>query len=291
MKEKITNDGLNKKDKTFKICGISIWRILAYFIIYSILGYFIETIFGLITKGVLENRKSFIIGPFCAIYGLGAVAMILPLQYFKKNNYSLFFGGFIIGSIIEFIVSLFGEYVLHVRWWDYSSEPLNLDGRICVSYSLFWGVLAIYLITHANVKVDELINKLKIILKNNVNIMKGLVLGLITFLFLDCVYTGIALNLFYVRLQKNYNLELQGVDKLSQTYTKLYEENENIRKFVDKYLNDEVILRTFPNLRVIDKNGNMIYIDSVIKTIEPYYFKLYDPRDRLESLKQRYGEE
>jgi len=92
MEEKITDNNLNSKDKTFKICGITIWRILAYFVIYSVLGYFIETTFGLLTKGVLESRKSFIIGPFCAIYGVGAVAMILPLQYFKKNNYSLFFG-------------------------------------------------------------------------------------------------------------------------------------------------------------------------------------------------------
>lgn len=65
---------MEKKEKEhIKICGISIWRILAYFVVYSVAGFIIETIFGLLTKGVLESRKSFLYGPFCSIYGLGAV--------------------------------------------------------------------------------------------------------------------------------------------------------------------------------------------------------------------------
>ncbi len=291
MEKEIKNNSIEKNNKTFKICGITIWRILAYFVLYSILGYIIETVFGLLTKGVLESRKSFLIGPFCAIYGLGAVAIILPLQYFKKNNYSLFFGGFLIGSIVEYIVSWFGEVVLNVKWWDYSSEPLNLNGRICVFFSLFWGILAIYLMTHVNVKVDKVIDKLKDKFKNNIKLMRGIVLGLIIFMFLDCAYTWVALRMFYVRLQDNYNLELQGVGAYAQKYNEIYENNENVRKYVDKYLSDERILRTFPNLRVLDKEGNMIYIDSVIKTIQPYYYKIYDPKEKLKSLEERYGEE
>lgn len=280
---------VKKNKKPFTICGITIWRILAYFVIYSILGYLIETVFGLLTKGVLESRKSFIIGPFCAIYGVGAVAIILPLQHFKKNNYSLFFGGFIIGSIVEYIVSLFGEIILHVKWWDYSGEPLNINGRVCVFFSLFWGILAIYLITHVNVRVDKLIDKLKVKLKNNLKVMRTIILAIIIFLFIDCVYTGVALQMFYTRLQTNYNLELQGIDEYSDKYNDLYNNNEHVKKYVDKYLNDEVILRTFPNLRVLDKNGNMIYIDSVIKTIQPYYLKIFEPKEKLDALKERYG--
>lgn len=288
MKEKIVKTENNNEKKTFTICGITIWRILAYFIIYSVAGYLIETTFGLLTKGVLESRKSFIIGPFCAIYGVGAVAMILPLQHFKKNNYSLFFGGFIIGSIVEYIVSLFGEIFLHVKWWDYSAEPLNINGRICVFFSLFWGILAIYLMSHVNVKVDKLIDKIKSKLKNNIKFMRGIIIGTIIFLFLDCVYTAIALQMFYTRLERNYNLELQGIEEYAKKYTELYDSNEHFKNYVDKYLNDEVMLKTFPNLRVLDKDGNMIYIDSVIKTVKPYYCKLYDPKEKLKSLEERY---
>ena len=150
-----------KEKKHIKIAGITLWRIVAYFIIYSVVGFIIETIFGILTKGVLESRKSFLYGPFCSIYGLGAVLMILPLQRFKKNNYTLFAAGFVIGSIIEYLVSLIGELIFHIKWWDYSDQILNLNGRICVLFSLFWGLLAIYLMSDINKRVDKLIDFLK----------------------------------------------------------------------------------------------------------------------------------
>ena len=134
--------------KQFTVFGFTIWRLMAYFIIYSILGYIVETLFGLVTKGVLESRKSFLYGPFCAIYGLGAVVVILGLQKFKKNNYTLFFGGILIGSIVEYAISAIGELIFHIKWWDYSGMPFNINGRICLAFSFFWGVLAIYLMGH-----------------------------------------------------------------------------------------------------------------------------------------------
>lgn len=88
IEEKVVKN--EKKKKQFTIAGITIWRLMLYFFIYSIIGFIIETIFGLITKGVLESRKSFLYGPFCAIYGLGAVLMIPSLTRFNKNNFTLF---------------------------------------------------------------------------------------------------------------------------------------------------------------------------------------------------------
>ncbi len=95
----------SKSNKKITILGMDIWNLFAYFIIYSIAGFFVETIFAFVRYGVLESRKSFLYGPFCSIYGLGAVIMILFLQYFKKNRITLFIGGFIIGSITEYLVS------------------------------------------------------------------------------------------------------------------------------------------------------------------------------------------
>ena len=71
--------------KKLNINGISIWRILAYFIIYSVAGYVIETVYGMVTKGVWESRQSFLYGPFCGIYGLGAVVMIVCLHKISKK--------------------------------------------------------------------------------------------------------------------------------------------------------------------------------------------------------------
>ena len=87
-------NALKNRTKKFKILGINLWELLAYFIIYSILGYVIETLFALVRYGVLESRQSFLYGPFCSIYGIGAIIMIMFLQYFMKNRSTLFIGGF-----------------------------------------------------------------------------------------------------------------------------------------------------------------------------------------------------
>lgn len=156
----LKNTKTKKEKKPFTIFGFTITKLLAYFIIYSVIGFIIETIFGLLTKGVVESRKSFLYGPFCGIYGLGAVVMIVGLQKFKKNNYTLFIGGFIIGSIVEYVISLIGELIFNIKWWDYSNMPFNINGRICFWYSIFWGLLAIYLMSHVNPKVDKFIEKI-----------------------------------------------------------------------------------------------------------------------------------
>ena len=80
--------------KKFKptILGISIWKLFAYFIIYSFIGYILETLFGIVTKGVWESRQSFLYGPFCGIYGSGAVIITLFAKYFEilhLTNYIL----------------------------------------------------------------------------------------------------------------------------------------------------------------------------------------------------------
>lgn len=82
MAESNKNDKKIENKKKLKIFGISIWTILTYFIFYSIIGYVIESIFGIITKGVWESRQSFLYGPFCSIYGLGAVFIIVFSRIF-----------------------------------------------------------------------------------------------------------------------------------------------------------------------------------------------------------------
>lgn len=256
--------------KKFTILGFSIWRILAYFIIYSFIGYIIETLFGIATKGVWESRQSFLYGPFCGIYGMGAVIMILFLQYFNQNNHRLFIGGFFIGSIVEYIVSLYGEVFLHIKWWDYSNMPLNINGRICVFFSLFWGFLAIYLISYVNPKIDKLINfiKSKIKLKS----LKILTTLVTIILFLDCLITGFAIEMFLIRKVYENDLKVIGREKIDARYEEIYQ-NEQLTSFINKFFGDRKMIKTFPNLKTQDIDGNMIYFDCYVGDIKPYYYK------------------
>ena len=76
-------------------------KILFYLIVYSFLGFCLETIVGIFTKGVIESRQSFVFGPFCVIYGIGALVLIPILTKFKGKNLKLFFFGMILGSLVE----------------------------------------------------------------------------------------------------------------------------------------------------------------------------------------------
>lgn len=273
----------NKQEKKqFRIFGYSIWRILAYFIIYSMLGYIIETIFGIITKGTWESRQSFLYGPFCGIYGLGAIVMILSLQYFNQNNNRLFIAGFIVGSITEYFVSWYGDVFLNVKWWDYSHMPLNLNGRICVYFSIFWGLLGIYLISYVNPRIDKLIDWAKTKLKNTQ--AKIIIILIIIFIFIDCIATGFALKFFIVRKVHENNIQVTNKEQIDMAYDRIYKD-EKLANFIDKYWNDRKMIRTFPNLKTQDKEGNMIYFDCYVGDIQPYYykfdFKLKNIRDRI----------
>lgn len=263
----------SKEKKQIKLFGYSIWRILAYFIIYSVIGYIIETLFGIVTKGVWESRQSFLYGPFCAIYGLGAVVMILSLQYFNKNNNTLFFGGFIVGSIVEYVVSLFGEIILNVKWWDYSDMPLNINGRVCVYFSLFWGFLAIYLMSYANPRVDRLINWMKS--KFSLKFLKTTVVFSIIFLFVDCVITGYALKMFFLRMVKENDINIGDKQVIEQAYEDIYG-NEKLSNFIHKFWGNKKMIRTFPNLKLEDNDGNIIHLNSYLTDIQPYYIKFRD---------------
>lgn len=275
MEEKaVEKNEIEKTKKKMMIMGISLWRLMAYFIIYSVAGFVIETIFGLITKGVIESRKSFLYGPFCAIYGVGAVIMIPSLQRFKKNNYTLFIGGMLIGSLVEYLISLIGEFIFHIKWWDYSDMPFNINGRICIAFSFFWGILAIYLMSHFNPLVDKLINKMKE--KISPKILKTGVILVIFLIFIDFLITGFALKMFFTRVITEHNIELSEQNEYILECTELYK-NENIKNFTLKYFSDEKMLKTFPNIKVTGKDGNVIWICDVLNDIQPYYVRVFTP--------------
>ncbi len=269
------NQNTIKKKRT--INGISIWRILAYFIIYSVVGYIIETLYGMITKGVWESRQSFLYGPFCGIYGLGAVIMIICLHKFPRKFNVLFLGGFIVGSIVEYVVSFLGEMLLGVKWWDYSGMPLNINGRICVYFSIFWGFLGIYLIASLNPKVDKIIDWIKSKFKTYKG-LKTFVMAVFILLMIDCISTAFAIDFFLVRMIVKNDINVSNKELVIEQYNKIYG-NEKLSGFIYKFWGDKKMIKTFPNLKINDKDGNIIYMDSLLD-IQPYYLKVHDKNNK-----------
>ncbi len=261
------------KIKNLTILGISIWQIFFYFIIYSFLGYIIETIFGIITMGVWQSRQSFIYGPFCGIYGVGAVVIIIFSKYFNKNNYTLFIGGILCGSITEYLISFFVELILDTRWWDYSNNILNINGRICLLYSIFWGILTVFLIKYFNPVIDYIINKLYE--KFSQRLIKRILLAIIIFISLDCLLTCFAQDIFITKITIENNIEMKDIQRRKSSYEKI-KNNEFLNTITNKLFSNEKMIKTFPNLKIKDKNENTIYIDSLLKDIKPYYLKIFE---------------
>lgn len=255
---------------------ITIWRFFAYFIIYSFIGWIIESIFATVVMGVVESRKSFLFGPICAIYGVGATIMILILRYFDKNNFKLFFAGLIVGSTIEYMVSWLGELWLHVRWWDYSGQLLNINGRISLIYSLVWGIFAIILMRFINPKIDIFIDWISDkITPRNFKIILSIIVVL---LFIDWLYSAAAQEWVLIKVSIEKDLNIENKEKVKANYDKVYS-NEALKNFVDKYWTVERILYAFPNVTKQVEDGKRVYIKRLYPEIHPYLIRIYPEKE------------
>ena len=261
---------IKREKKKITILGINLLEILAYFIIYSIAGYFIETGFALVRYGVLESRQSFLYGPFCSIYGVGGVVMVIFLQYFKKNWATLFAGGFIIGSITEYLVSLIGEWILNVKWWDYSNMPFNLNGRICFSYSMFWGVLAIFLMRVIHPRVRNFMAYL--LKKSSAKAVKTAIAVITLFMLADCIISGYAINLFTIRMVAEHDLNVENKEFICELNDRI-NETPLTSKLINTIWDNNKMIKTYPNLKVEQLDGTMVYLKDLCPEIKPYFIK------------------
>lgn len=117
-------------------------KIFWIFVIGSIFGFFAEMLYALVYTRTIVTRKGLIYGPFIQIYGIGAIAYYL-LTSKVKDPKKLFFMGMIGGGAIEYIFSFLQEIFFGTISWDYSKFFLNLNGRTCLLYCVYWGVIAV----------------------------------------------------------------------------------------------------------------------------------------------------
>ena len=123
-----------------------IYLYFIYFLVFSIIGWLLETAFSFYSLGHFTKR-GFLYGPLCPIYGWGAIILIMFFSTYKrKHNFKLFIYAAIVFSIFEYLVSFGMEALFSLKWWDYTKEYLNLNGRVSIFYSFAWGIIAILFI-------------------------------------------------------------------------------------------------------------------------------------------------
>lgn len=132
-----------EKDKN-RIAIIINWIIVIFwiFIIGSVSGFFAEMIYSTVYTRSIVIRHGLIYGPFVQIYGIGAVAYYLLITKVKEPK-EAFFSGMIMGGILEYLGSFLQEILFGTISWDYSNLFLNFNGRTCLLYCFYWGIIAV----------------------------------------------------------------------------------------------------------------------------------------------------
>lgn len=178
------------------------------FYCYSILGWLVECIDCTIENKKIVCNRGFLIGPYCPIYGCGALYMYFFLNRYYNDPITLFIMAVVGTSIIEYITSFLMEKIFKARWWDYSHMKFNLEGRICLRNSLSFGILGILFVYVVNPVFLSAIKKIPAI----VLIIISIIL-FISFL-IDSILTFSIMNSLKNKLSSVRKDSTSDIDKL-----------------------------------------------------------------------------
>lgn len=143
---------------TKEIFGTDVYHLVSAFMIYSMIGWLVESIYMSICNRRLTNR-GFAKGPFCPIYGFGAVCGYLILHPLAGSYVKLYLVGAILATTFEFLVGKLMIKVFGSLWWDYNDKPCNYKGIICLESTVAWGFYAVFIIMYLNAKVMNFIDR------------------------------------------------------------------------------------------------------------------------------------
>lgn len=209
--------------------GLNYYKLFLICFVGSFLGVVIETLFVLVSRGVLMNRVGLVYGPFNLLYGAGAVVLTLTLYRFRnRGSWLSFLGGMAIGSTLEYACSWGQELLLGSRSWDYSDAPFNLNGRICLLFAVFWGILGVLWIKNIYPRLTEGI--LKLPRKTG----KAAVWVLTVFLVFNCLVSALSAYRWSQRVEGS-------------------PPSGSLWEVIDRHFPDERMERTFPSMKFTEK--------------------------------------
>ena len=189
--------------------------------------------------------------------------MILTLNKLKDRPILLFILGALVGTVAEYLMSYICEKIFHFIWWDYSENFLNINGRVCLYFSVMWGTLAIFLIKYINPFLNKTLEKISE--TKHYKLIKSLFKLLIVFLIFDIIATIVALRIFYINLDNKFNI--------SNNNKYLVNRVSNVEKNASNF--EKEMLLIYPNIRIVDNNQKIYFVDSLLKNIKTYYVKIF----------------
>ena len=137
------------------------------FIIYAISGWSLEVVGKLVESKKFVNR-GFLIGPYCPIYGCGALLITFLLKKYTEDPLTLFIMVILVCGILEYLTSYLMEKIFKARWWDYSQNKFNINGRVCLDTIIIFGLLGLFIIYISN---PFLLSKIQLLPETWLNIL------------------------------------------------------------------------------------------------------------------------
>lgn len=217
---------------------------ILYFFIYSFLGWVCECLYCGIPAGHFVNR-GFLEGPYCPIYGCGALIVLYVLTPFANQWVLLFVAGMVLTSVLEYITSYVMEKLFHSKWWDYSQRRFNIHGRVCLRNSLMFGVMGIVVVRFVHPMIELFLQDIPLMVQT---IIAVLLLALFVW---DNVHTFHAL----LRENSDYRLLEDSLRKLmiqfrNATIFPLEEPlSQRINEILDQSDADEKLLQAIEGLQ------------------------------------------
>ena len=225
-------------------------QIFILFIIYSFLGWLVEVINCSIVEKKLVNR-GFLISPICPIYGCGALLITLVLNNYKDDWFVVFCMAVILCGLLEYFTSWLMEKIFHARWWDYSKNKFNINGRICLETMVPFGILGLVIIYILNPFFYNILNLIPTNIAHIISII------LLIILIIDMI------------------VSFKVISKVTTTVKKVTQENKKddtyeitakAREILKSNWKGRRILDAFPDLETIKEKVKKVASDTAEKS-------------------------
>lgn len=267
-----------EKGERYILHGVEV--VVIYFAIFSVIGWACEVVYCSILSKKLVNR-GFLAGPVCPVYGFGALLVIWLLKPVSASIPIVFLSGIVVTSTLEYITGWLLEVLFSTRWWDYRNKKFNIDGRVCLQNSVFFGVLCVILmkvIFPFTVNIVALLPDLSIKLISS---------ALAAAFIIDGIFTVNTFINLYERLKKlqelteylKKNTDIHGWFNESDFY-KSFERLKLIAEESKNELNNKLrekfesltakkgsgirLLKAFPNMKSINYNSQLNHLKEVL---------------------------
>lgn len=217
-------------------------QIFILFIIYSFLGWLVEVINCSIVEKKLVNR-GFLISPICPIYGCGALLITLVLNNYKDDWFVVFCMAVILCGLLEYFTSWLMEKIFHARWWDYSKNKFNINGRICLETMVPFGILGLVIIYILNPFFYNILNLIPTNIAHIISII------LLIILIIDMV------------------VSFKVISKVTTTVKKVTQENKKDDTYEITAKAREILKSNWKGRRILDAFPDLETIKEKVKKV------------------------